>query len=173
MERYVPDMYFQSIFDIKYDKLKERGIKCVLFDLDNTIIPFGIKSLDDSTIELFKTIVELELNPVIFSNSPKGRVNFFKDMLGIDALASAKKPFKKNFFKIMNLYHLEENEIAIVGDQFLTDILGGNNVGFTTILVNPISAKEPIWTRVNRFFEGIVIKKLENKNLFIKDRYYD
>ena len=37
MEKYVPDIYQKSVYDIDYSKLKSRGIKCLLFDLDNTI----------------------------------------------------------------------------------------------------------------------------------------
>ena len=38
MEKYIPDMYKLNIFNINYELLKEKGIKCLLFDLDNTIL---------------------------------------------------------------------------------------------------------------------------------------
>ena len=43
MEKYIPDIYVKSIYDINYDNLKERGIKCILFDLDNTLVPTHTK----------------------------------------------------------------------------------------------------------------------------------
>ena len=39
MEKFIPDMYQKNIYDINYDLLKKKGIKCLLFDLDNTIVP--------------------------------------------------------------------------------------------------------------------------------------
>ena len=39
MEKYVPDIYQKSIYTIDYTKLLNLGIKCLLFDLDNTVVP--------------------------------------------------------------------------------------------------------------------------------------
>ena len=51
------------------------------------------------------------------------------------------KPFKKKFKKILKLYKLDIYEVALVGDQLLTDILGANRMGFTSILVNQVGKK--------------------------------
>ena len=34
---FVPKMYKKNIFEINYEKLKEKGIKCIIFDLNNTL----------------------------------------------------------------------------------------------------------------------------------------
>ena len=39
IKRFIPDIYQESIFKIDYNKLKKNKIKCILFDLDNTISP--------------------------------------------------------------------------------------------------------------------------------------
>ena len=49
MEKYIPDMYQKSIYAIDYDKLIKRGIKCLLFDLDNTITPVKMKTPSKKT----------------------------------------------------------------------------------------------------------------------------
>ena len=73
----------------------------------------------------------------------------------------------------MEHFNYNESQIAIVGDQFYTDIIGGNKVGITTILVNPISAKsDMILTKVQRMREKKLIKKLSKANLFYKGKYY-
>ena len=41
----IPDIYDQSIYTINYKKLKKNGIKCLLFDLDNTIAPYMLMLL--------------------------------------------------------------------------------------------------------------------------------
>lgn len=173
MEKYIPDMYQKSIYTVDYQKLIDRGVKCILFDLDNTLVPFHIKEANDKIAVLFNELREKGLKVIIFSNSPKKRVNIFKETLAVDCLANAKKPSKRGFETIMNKYKYNITEIAIVGDQMLTDIVGGNNVGVTTVLVNPVSTKDPIWTRPNRYFERRIMRKLRNHDLFSKGRYYD
>ena len=65
-----------------------------------------------------------------------------------------------------------ESEV-IIGDQILTDVLGGNLVGITTILVNPISQKDFFLTNFTRIIERKIIKKLRNYELFTLGKYYD
>ena len=83
------------------------------------------------------------------------------------------KPLKRNFLKIMDKHDLKDSEVAIIGDQFLTDIIGGNKVGITTILVNPIGLKDFFFTKINRIREKQIMNKLAKNLLFIKGRYYD
>lgn len=173
MEKYVPDIYQKSIYTIDYEKLKKRGIECLLFDLDNTIIPFDVKEANQAIKDLFEQLKEQKFRVIIFSNNSKARLKPFKDFLEVDCLANSKKPFKSGFLKILSQYRLEENQVAIIGDQLLTDIIGGNKVGITTILVNPISNKDAFWTKFNRFREKRVMKKLRNHDLFIQGRYYE
>lgn len=173
MEKYIPDVYQKSIYTIDYAKLKEKGIKCLLFDLDNTLAPYHIKGADEKLVELFSKLKEMGFQLIIFSNSFKKRVKPFKEELEVDCCANARKPQPNHFYRILKEYHLEENEVAIIGDQIMTDIVGGNRVGITTILVNPISVRDPFWTKPNRWLEKRVIKKLKNHDLFFKGRYYE
>lgn len=173
MEKYIPDMYQKSIYSIDYDKLLIRGIKCLLFDLDNTIAPINMKTPSKKLKKLFSELKSKGFKVVIFSNSPKRRVKPFKDELEVDCAASAKKPRPQKFIEVMKEYDFSVSEIAIIGDQILTDVVGGNNVGITTILINPISPKELIFTKFNRIAERKIIRKLEQRELFIRGRYYE
>ena len=83
------------------------------------------------------------------------------------------KPLKRSFIKIMNKHELKDSEVAIIGDQFLTDIIGGNKVGITTILVNPIGDSKFELSRLNRKLESVVINHLTKKDLFKRGRYYE
>ena len=38
IDKFVPDMFYQSIYRVDYEKLKNVGIKLIIFDLDNTIM---------------------------------------------------------------------------------------------------------------------------------------
>ena len=104
---------------------------------------------------------------ILLSNNTKNRVRPFKEKLNVDSSYKSSKPFKKKYQKILDLYGYKDTEIACIGDQLLTDVLGANKMGFTSILVNPISPNEPFRTRINRFFERKIIKKLKNNGILV------
>lgn len=172
MEFYVPDIYKKSIYAVDYSKLKNNGIKCLLFDLDNTIVPYNEKVPPKKIIDLFKKLKDLGFKVIIFSNSGKRRLKNFKDTLEVDCCSRAFKPSTKKFFSVMKELSFNESEVAIIGDQIMTDVLGGNLTGITTILTNPISKKDFIFTKINRARERRVIKRLSKLDLFYKGKYY-
>lgn len=173
MEKYIPDIYQKSIYSINYDMLYNRGIKCLLFDLDNTIVPITMKNSNKKIKSLFDELKTKGFKIIIFSNSPKIRVKPFKDELDVDCCANARKPFKNKYIKIMEEFNFNPSDIACIGDQILTDIKGGNGVGITTILVNPIGTKEKFVTKINRYFENRILRKLRDNDLFTKGKYYE
>lgn len=172
-DKFVPDIHSQSIYRINYKKLKEKGIKCIIFDLDNTIAPVDITEPSKEAIDLMFDIKDLDIRPILMSNSGKKRVEPFRNKLEIDSCASATKPLSKNYKKILEVYKLNPEEVACVGDQLLTDILGANKMNMTSILINPISKKDRASTYINRFIEKIIISVLEKRDLFKKGKYYD
>lgn len=173
MDNFIPDMYLKSIYDIDYENLKSRGIKCILFDLDNTIAPVNVPVPDKEIKDLFSDLALLGFKVIILSNSSKSRVEPFKEKLNVDSSFYSMKPMKKKYKKIVNIYGFKDNEIACVGDQLLTDVLGANRMGFLSILVNPISTIDLIGTKINRVFERQIFKYLENRGLFKVGEYYE
>lgn len=173
MDKFIPDIYQKSIYTIDYSKLWLRGIKCLMFDLDNTLVPASINAPTKKNIELFNELKELGFKVIIFSNSHKTRVKPFKDILEVDCCANAMKPFKHKFLKVLKEYNYNINEVALIGDQIMTDVLGGNAVGITTVLINPISKKDYVFTKFNRVLENKILETLRKKNLFTKGKYYD
>lgn len=174
LELYKPDMYKKSIYDINFDKLKECGIKCLLFDLDNTLVTVKKTKPTRKIKDFIEKLKSEGFKVIIVSNSNKNRLTPFKNALEVDCAASSRKPFSTKYNKIMKEYGYEMSEIAMIGDQIITDIYGGNRVGIFTVLVNPISyIDEAKITKFNRFFERKIIRKLESKKLFRKGVYYD
>ena len=172
MEKFIPDMYQKNIYDINYKKLKKKGIKCLLFDLDNTLVPVKTDIPNKKLKELF-AYLERDFKIIILSNSNRKRLIPFKEGLNVDVAASAHKPFKKKYLKIMELYKFKEYEIAAIGDQLLTDINGANRMGITSILINPIGEYEKFGTKINRFIEGFIKRYLKKRNILVKGQYYD
>ena len=174
MDNFIPDMYQKSIYHIDYDKLLDDGIKCLLLDLDNTCVPYKDTEANKKLVELIETLKDMDFKLIIFSNASKRRIAPFKKVLNVDCLASARKPFKKNFLKIIKMFNYDLSEVAIVGDQLYKDILGGNRVGIKTILVNPMSNDDMILTKlIFRRLEKRKYKQLEKKKLLKRGKYYE
>lgn len=172
MKLLVPKMYQKSIYDINYNNLQQKGIKCLLFDLDNTCIGYYDNKPTKELKDLFNNLTKMGFKVVLFSNSPSKRLANFST-LKIVLHPSSRKPFKKSFNNLLKKYHYTKKDVLIIGDQLFTDILGGNRVGINTCLVDPLTDKELIFTKITRKLEFIVFKILQKKNILIKGEYYE
>lgn len=172
-EKFIPDMYQKSIYTINYKKLKSLGIKCLLFDVDNTLVPHTTKKMPRKIKDLIERLKDMGFKVILISNGRKSRLKKYKDYLEVDCSAVSMKPLSFKFNKILKLYKFTENEVAIIGDQLLTDILGGNVVGITTILINPISLKDHQITKISRIIEKIIMRTASKKKLFKRGSYYE
>ena len=122
IENYRPDIYQKSIYYINYEKLYKKGIRCILFDLDNTIAPIHVNTPTKRLKKLFDELKNIGFKIIILSNSPKHRIEPFKTYLNVDACAFSLKPNKNKYLKIMEKFKYKSTEIAAVGDQLLTDV---------------------------------------------------
>lgn len=172
MEIYVPDIYQEDIYKINYDILLSRGIKCLIFDLDNTLVTITEKMPREETKTLFKELKDKGFKIFIVSNSIKARVKPFHEELKVDYVYSAKKPHTEKIVELINNNKFELSQIAMIGDSMLDDIVCGNTIGITTILLDQIGKKEFPIARIKRVKEHRIQKKLRDKDLFTKGRYY-
>ncbi|MFI3307876.1 MAG: YqeG family HAD IIIA-type phosphatase [Mycoplasmatota bacterium] len=173
MEKYIPDMYQESIYKIDYKKLKNRGIKCILFDLDNTLVVYNEKEVTNKLVDFTISLKKMGFKIIIVTNSPKVRAIKFRDALDIDCCANARKPRPNKIIEILEEFNYKESEVALIGDQMCTDVICGNRAGITTILITPLSKKDLFVTKINRFREKKIMAKLRQKDLFTKGRYYE
>ncbi|MDA8234970.1 MAG: YqeG family HAD IIIA-type phosphatase [Clostridia bacterium] len=154
-----PDWHVSSIASIDPVELQKRGIKGIVFDLDNTIITWGSRSFSPQVMEWFSHLKKMGFHLCILSNNTSGRVRGLARVLGVPAIPRAVKPRKKAFKKALRILGTSPEETAVIGDQIFTDILGGNRLGLYTILVFPMSRKEFIGTKMVRKLERFVLKK--------------
>ena len=172
-DKFVPDMYFKSIYTIDYKGLKKKKVKCLIFDLNNTIAPLTLMKPNKKIMDLFEELKDMKFKIYIVSNSIKKRVEPFKTYLGVDSAYLSFKPSLKKFKKIYSINQFKDNEIAVIGDELLTDIWSANRMNFVSILVNPIGTKEYVSTKIGRVFEGFIINKLTDRKLFRRGKYYE
>ncbi len=172
LKRFLPDMYSESIFTINYKKLKKMGIKCLLLDLDNTISPAKEVVLYEETKKLIDKLKK-DFKVIIFSNNFPKRIGKFGDYYSVDIACVSLKPLSYKYRYILRKYKYKKNEVAAIGDQLITDIQGGNNIGITTILVNPMTEIDETETWLNRRIEDRIFKYFDKKDWLKKGRYYD
>lgn len=170
--RLIPDIYVHKIEDIPYDKLKEEGIKALVFDLDNTLATLDEKACPERVEKLINKLNK-DFICFIVTNGNGKRAKPYKDKLNIKIISMALKPFTKGLRELEKKYHLKKSEMVIIGDQLMTDILSGKRFGIKTVLVDPLAKKDLKMTYFNRFIENKIIKHYEKKDLFKRWRYYE
>ncbi|WP_027365582.1 YqeG family HAD IIIA-type phosphatase [Desulfotruncus alcoholivorax] len=159
-----PHMYVPSILDVDPLELKKRGIKALLMDLDNTIVPRDREEFSQEVVMWLKRLREHGLKLCVVSNNGTARVNKLVAPFNIPYVVRAVKPMRQAFTKGMDILGVKHSETAVVGDQIFTDILGGNRLGLFTILVVPMSGRE-FWATnlINRRLEKLVLKKISSR----------
>lgn len=165
LKKLIPNCHVASIYEIDLEDLKERGIKGIVTDLDNTLIEWDRPLATSELIEWLDRLQNEGFKVMIVSNNHQARVSSFAEPLGIPYIYRAKKPTSGSFREAMRRMGLKSEQMAMVGDQLLTDILGGNRQGFYTILVSPVAPTDGFFTRINRFLERIAIARLRKKGL--------
>jgi len=165
-KKLLPDLHVNNIYDIDLEALKQAGVKGIITDLDNTLVGAKERTATPSLMNWLKKVEALGFKMVIVSNNNQMRVSAFANPLRLPFVYRAKKPKNSAFKRAMKLLELDAKQCVVIGDQMLTDVLGGNRLGMYTILVRAISLKdEGFFTRINRRIEKKVIAKLKKKGL--------
>ncbi len=168
MSKFKPDLYYKNIFSINYNLLKKDNIKVLIFDLDNTIMTVDDDLPQDEVVELFKKLNN-DFKVFIASNNLKERVRRIGKYLGVHAFYLVRKPSSKIKKLLLKKITVNMNEVAVIGDQIMTDINMGNRLGMKTILVDPMGEKDLKITFFNRLMEKIVLKRIKVK----RGEYYE
>ena len=155
-ERFFPDAYMDSTYVIDFEKLYKEGIRGVIFDIDNTLVPHGAPA-DERAIRLFARLRSIGLDYCLISNYQLPRVKPFADAVQAKFVEDAHKPSRKNYLKAMKLMHVDLDSCIFVGDQIFTDVYGAKRCGMRTILVKPLHPKEEIQIVLKRYLEKIVL----------------
>ena len=114
-KKFLPDMYCENIFTINYKKLKKENIKCLLFDVDNTITPAREEKFFEETKELLKKL-EKDFKVILFSNNFEKRITKFGKYYDVDIEYLALKPLPFKYKKILRKYGYKKEEVACIGD---------------------------------------------------------
>ena len=155
-----PDAYFNKVEEITIEFLNKNKIKALILDIDNTLIDYS-KIMTSSVENWAKNLKGQGVKIYILSNSnKKKKVENIAKILDVPYIYFGKKPLKMGFKKAKKELKEDSKNIAVVGDQIFTDIIGGNRCKMFTILVEPINEKDFWYTRWKRPIENKIKEKI-------------
>jgi HAD superfamily phosphatase (TIGR01668 family) len=165
LKQFLPDQHVKSIFEISPKELKERNIKGIITDLDNTLVEWDRPNATPKLIEWFAEMKQNQILVTVVSNNKEARVKSFSEPLDIPFIYQARKPMGQAFRRALKEMGLKKTETVVIGDQLLTDVLGGNRNGFHTILVVPVAQTDGFVTRFNRRVERRILNWFRKKGM--------
>lgn len=158
IERLYPDECIKKIYDINFDALKEKNIRGIIFDIDNTLVRAYDPEPEEKIVEWIKSIRQKGFEVTLVSNNTRSRVQRFNQKIGAHTVHQAVKPRRRGYLAAAKLMKLRLEEIAMVGDQIFTDVYGGNRLDMYTILVAPYSMSEFPLVKLKRLLEAVVLR---------------
>lgn len=154
-----PNLYLDSVKNINATLLKKNNLSGLILDVDNTLIDY-YRNMPEGIEKWCEGIQEEGIKCIILSNSnKKDKIETVAKKLDIDYILFAKKPFKSGFKKALEKLELDAGQVAVVGDQLFTDVLGAKRMNMFSILVKQVAEKDIFITKVKRPIENAIIKR--------------
>ncbi|MBQ8941067.1 MAG: YqeG family HAD IIIA-type phosphatase [Firmicutes bacterium] len=153
-----PREYLPSVFHITPQKLRALGINTLIFDIDNTLVPYWIKVPTPELEEYFTTLRENGIAVSVLSNSREERSKVFCAKMQIPYVYRAGKPGVKGMERLLEKLGKKPSECAIAGDQIFTDVWVGNRSGVYSFLIKQVSPKDELITAPKRPLERLIVR---------------
>ncbi len=169
MSLFRPCKIFNRITDIPIDYLISMGIKGLALDADNTLSTHHSQTPLDGVIEWLESARERGIKLMMVSNANADRVTPFASKLGLDFTSLSCKPLPIGFIRAARRMSLKRCEVAAIGDQIFTDIMGANLAGVKPILLIPIKAEDGASFKLRRKLEQPLIAKYKCKGLMYEE----
>lgn len=162
--KFYPTEYLDSAYDVDYEALYKKGVRGLIFDIDNTLAEHGAPATDRAK-GLFLRLHEIGFSACLISNNKEPRVAPFAEAVGADYyVCDAHKPSRANYRRAMELMGTDTSSTYFIGDQLFTDVWGAKRCGIYSILVKPIDKKEEIQIVLKRYLEKIVLFFYRRRN---------
>ena len=156
-QKFYPDEDVNSTYEIPFEDFYKKGIRGIIFDIDNTLVPHGAPA-DNRAKKMFLRLHELGMETCLLSNNKEPRVSAFaKDAGSLNYIFKGRKPGVGGYQRAMKLMGTNSSNTIFVGDQLFTDVFGAKRAGIYSILVSRIHPKEEIQIRIKRALESVVL----------------
>lgn len=154
-----PDLYYVDVHAIDLDDVRRRGVRGLLLDLDNTLLPRDTDTVPARVADWLAALPAVGLGACLVSNNWHGHAVTTAEKLGLAIVPKALKPLPHGFRAGMRLLGTDACGTAVIGDQLFTDVLGGNLAGCTTVLVCPQSETDLPHTLLLRHVERLILSR--------------
>ena len=151
-----PDEVHRSVYTLSYRKLWNEGVRGLIFDIDNTLVPDNAPA-DDRCVRLFRALHGIGFKTCILSNNSEPRVRPFAEAVGSEFLCDVGKPAASGYMEALKQMQTGAENTVAFGDQLFTDIWGANGANIRSVLVRPVDPRERFHIRLKRMMEKPVL----------------
>lgn len=164
-KNFYADAYFDKITDVSPSYLKEKGIRGIILDIDNTLIGHDVPVPDEKVLSHLRLFESEGLKLCVVSNNTYERVKNFSAKIEVEYFVhEALKPRAYGYNLAAKEMDLKMNEIAAIGDQIFTDVWGAKRAGVFAILTKPLhKGGEGFFIAVKRVLEKPFLRKRDKK----------
>ncbi len=152
-----------KIWEIDENIINKFRIKGFILDVDNTLTNHDDPIPNERVLAWLDDMRAKDFPLMIVSNNNEARVSDFAKTLNLPFVHHAQKPKRGGLLKAAQEMGLNPSEVAVIGDQIFTDILGGNRANMTSILVVPFYTEPMLFFKIKRILEKPFIKSYKNR----------
>ena len=113
----IPRLILPSLTELTPERLTARGIRFLMLDFDNTIVPYTTNEPTEAMAAWLRRMQASDIGLCVVSNSRKTRVVEFCEKYGLACITHAKKPFSRGIRACLARFSLDPAECALAGDQ--------------------------------------------------------
>ncbi len=159
MRIFLPKYYMHRVTNITLEHLAAWGVTALFLDVDNTLSTHHGQQPLEGLYEWLAVMKANSIRLLILSNSKQKRVEPFAEKLGLEFISLSCKPLPFGFWRGLRRLGVKHKQVALVGDQLFTDVLGGNLCGVKTVRVEPILLEDKKSFIIRRRLEAKLLKK--------------
>ena len=158
MKVFSPSYRYKTLADVPIEEFAAKGIRGVLLDIDNTLIPYGeYDRIPERNMEWLKSAEAAGMKVVLYSNASQWKINRMREISGLDGVPKAYKPSWWRLGKALEMVGSRKDQALMIGDQLCTDCLGGNLCGVETVLLEPLVERDWWGTKILRAIEWLFL----------------
>ena len=159
MALFRPARCFHRVTDITADDLRALGVRGLILDADNTLSTHHSQTPAEGVTDWLAAMRAAGIRLRMVSNARDARCKPFAATLGLEYTSLAVKPFPFGNRRAVSAMGLKRRQVAAVGDQLFTDMLGAHLAGVVPLLVEPIEPETGWSFRLRRRLERPLLRR--------------
>ena len=152
-KRFIPDTIKDTVYDIDIGYLEKNSIRGIIFDIDNTLVPYDTPLPTEEVSEYLTGLAAAGYQVCFVSNNKAERVELFNRTFNFRTYPCARKPSARALTEAVSHMRLNPGQVLMVGDQLFTDIYAARRAGTKAALVRPIKPVESLFFKIKRMGE--------------------